>query len=268
MGEFEPNVDDTGQTDDGGRAQAQDNVSIPKEEWESLKTKLDHFETNLSTMANPTQQQAPMQPQGPTLQETISPMEQELEEVLEQIDSNIENGRGIKALNKKRASLERKITSTRIRHEDLDPIRNMGMQTINQLTSEVSRSKMPHYELVKKDFEEFMSNLTQEQQMNMDVRQIAYNQAVGKNSEKIFQAQMEQQNREAAAKQAGIDANSVNRPQKQKFGEVEVPAFEDVMSTSAVQALREKGLTADQEFQRRGFAGGWPEYYAKHKDFI
>lgn len=234
-------------------------VTIDKAEWEGLKAKLDVFDKIGSNFGQPAQPAPPPAPSGPTLADQVKEIDTELSTLDDQIDSAISDGKSIKALNRQRDQLNAKRLRLQIQHEDLDPIRTSGMSVINQLSSEISRGKMPHYETVKDDYERILQGLPMDQQMSPDIRQMVYKQAVGDNLDKILALQKEEILREAPA-QPAIDPTSSGRSLDSEGHEIPKP--KDVLPPEALLALKEKGQTADSYYRSLGYKD-WADFYTK-----
>lgn len=268
---FEPNIDGTPTTPpaDGQTtppAGSDNAVTITREEWDSMRQRLDSFEQGHWNTAPPPQQ--PAAPTGPTVAEQLKMIETDIDDIDDKINDAVVDGKPVKSLMKKRGMLERQYTRLQIQSEDIKPMQDLGLSAIDQLSDRVTRSDMPHYELVKKDYEKHLAGLSREQRANPEVRAMAYKLAVGDNFDKIFNAQMEQKLREQAAATPSPDVGGAGREQKLKFNDEEVPSFESVMSAEAQKALRDKKIDPDTYYRKWGYPGGWPEFWSKHKDFI
>jgi hypothetical protein len=243
-------------------AASQTLVTIPKEEWEGLKAKLDVFD-RLGSNFN--QQPAePAAPAGPSLADQVKDIDSEIDRLDDQIDLAIADQKSIKSLARKRDSLSAKRLRLQIQHEDINPAINSGINTIDQLSAEITRGKMPYYELVKDQMNQILKGIPQSQRMSPEVRQLAYETALGKNMDKVLTAEREKMLREAAA-QPALDPTHSGRGAST---DPSVPKARDVLGPGGMAAIREKGQTVDQHFQSRGYKGGWPEYYKKHEDYF
>lgn len=237
-------------------------VTIPKDEWDTLKAKLDVFDKLGPALTARQEPAAPAAPAGPSLADQVSGLDKEIDTIDDQIDSAIQNQQSIKALARKRDSLSAKRLRLQIQHEDIQPVISSGINTIDQLSAEITRGKMPHYELVKTEMDQILKGLPAEQRMSPQVRQLAYETAVGKNMDKILTAEREKVLRETEA-QAALDPAHGRKP----TGAEDVPKAKDVLGPGGIAAIREKGETIDGHFQRRGYKGGWAEFYKKHEAY-
>jgi len=234
-------------------------VSIPKEEWEGIKSRLDSFDMS---GAGRNQFQGPAPQLGPTLDDQLAALETKIREFDSQIDEAVKNGDPVAALLRKRDTLSRESIRLEIKGRDIDPALGEGIGVIEQISSEMSRSKMPHYELVKKDMEKHLAALPANQRMNPQVRQAAYSMAVGQNVEKIMQSEQEKLQRQAAAQ--ALDTGAGGRNSRNGASPTPgVPLPKDVLGTEALKALKMKGVSVDQHYQNMGYKGGWPEYWEK-----
>ena len=265
----EPDLDGKGNPNDSSDGQGDANqdkyVQVTKSDWEQMQSRISAFEQQASNF-NMNQQVAPPPPSGPTLDEQLADYNKKIEAIEEQIDNRIQDGKGVASLLRQRSQLESEALRMRIQQEDIQPVMNAGLTTMSQLSEKITKSDMPYYELVKGDLKKQLDGLTPQQRANPDVLKLAYNFAVGGNFDKIFNAEMEKRMREANAQQASLDASASSRAQKVVFNDVEVPDWNAVMSDGAKAALKEKGVSPDQYYQKLGYKGGWAEYYSVHKE--
>ena len=136
-------------------------LEIDPVEFAKLTTKLDVFErANLGT-PQPVQPNPQPTQQGPTLAERVSEIDKELDKIDDAIDEAIQNQRSVKELNRKRDALTSKRITLQIEHEQINPLRNFGIEVMTQHTSELSKGKMPHIDLVRDDFDNILRGLDQ-----------------------------------------------------------------------------------------------------------
>lgn len=235
-------------------------VTISAEEWGMVKGKLDVFER---TMVNrPSAPQTPPVPQGPTVAQQITEIDNQIAALDAQIDTEITAGRGVSKLLKERSALERKITRLQIKSEDIDPALSVGMQTIDQISDTVTRANMPHLSLVKDDYERALQSIPVEQRMNPAMRQAAYNIAVGQNINKIMEAEREKTLRESN-NNPNPPPNNTNARKEGKTETGGVPKPEDVLSKDALQAIKFRNMTVDEYYRKMGHKDGWKGFWEK-----
>lgn len=239
-------------------------VTIPKEEWDTLKAKLDVFDKIGPALTANQTPPTPAAPSGPSLADQVKDIDAEISKLDDDIDAAISEQRGIKSLTRKRDQLTAKRLRLQIQHEDINPALQSGINTIEQLSSTVTRGNMPHYDLVKDHMEETLKSLPADQRMNPQIRQLAYEQALGKNMDKLLAAEREKTLREAET-QPALDASRNNRG---NAGDAEIPKAKDVLGASGIAAIREKGQTVDEHFKRRGYKNGWADYYKHHEEYF
>lgn len=233
-------------------------ISIPKDEWEGIKTRLDTFER--SGGGGQFQQPQYTPPSTPSYQDEIVKLEKQIESLDTQIDTLADEGKPTASLRKQQRDLEKQVTRLQIKNEDIDPTINAGIGVIDQISAEMSRGKMPYYDIVKKDVEASLAQLPPSQRMNPQVRQAAYQLAVGQNVGKILAAQKEEVLR-SAAQDPNLTPGASNGRNGAK-SDPSTPKPKDILGKEAIQAIKAKGLTVDQEYQRRGYAN-WEDYWNK-----
>jgi len=242
---------------------------VSKADFDALKQKLDAFESQSGGNYGP-QPPTPPAPSGPSFDEQIATYDKSLEAIDAQIDAAQEDGKPIGALLRQRD----KINSAKVRLEvsrEIDPKLAAGMQTIDYLSGEVTRSKMPHLDIVKKDYDAQLSSLSPAERMNPQIRQAAYNIAVGQNIDKIVAAKEEEVRRSVASDPnlTPDGPNARTTPTKYKEG---IPTPKDVLGPEAMAAIATKYGSAskeniDREYRNRGYSG-WEGYYEKHKSYF
>ena len=240
----------------------QETVTVPKEEFEGMKKRLDVFDQYIATQqAQPPPQPPPVQ-QGPTVAEQVTKIDEELADIDKEIDKAIGESKPVSSLMRRRDELNEKRTTLRITAEHIDPMRNAGFTTIDQLSGEVLKGQMPYLTLasVKNDYDDAINKLPPEQRMNPQMRRKVYELSVGMHMEEILEAKKEEILREATPS-AQVPGDTTGR--EQGGGSAgEIPKPEDVLSAEAMTALRTVGKTPDQYFQGMGY-GGWSDYYEK-----
>jgi hypothetical protein len=235
-------------------------VQIPKAEFDALKTRLDVFERSFVNN-RPVAPTPPVQ-QGPTVAQQIGELEKQIAAFDAQIDDAVAKGQPVSRLIKERSALERKITRLQIKSEDIDPAMNVGIGVIDQLSDEITRGKMPHLSLVKDDYDRALQAIPPEQRMNPQMRQAAYNIAVGQNIDKITAAEREKILRENANPPNNAPPNSNGR-NNANAATPGIPHPEDVLSKEALAAIKFKGMTVDQYYQKMGHKDGWRGFWEK-----
>lgn len=230
-------------------------VQISAEEWGNVKGRLDAFE-KIGFQQQPLP--APAAPTGPTFADQVKEIDTGIEALNSQIDDAVKNGHPVSTLLGERDTLSAQRLRLKIKHEDIDPVMSAGIDTIDQLSDTVTRSQMPHIELVRTDFDAALNSLPVEQRMNPKMRQAAYNIAVGQNIDKIMEAKQEADLRAASepppppgesSRSSGNDQDTVPKPQ-------------DVLSRETMKALQLKGQTPDAYYKSLGYEG-WNDFYTK-----
>ena len=235
-------------------------VSISQDEWNSMKTRLDVYERQFATMnvqngPPPT----PPKPAGPTFESQVNDLDQQINSLDDQIDKANEEGKPIKDLLRKQRKLNTKLTRLVIEHETIDPLRQQGLQTLGYLSTEITRSKMPYYDLVKDDMNAFLDSLGEEQRADPKIQEFAYKSCVGdqKVLNQILATEKEKVLREAATTPVP-DASGSGRGRTKS----NVPSAAKILGPQAMAALREKGTTPDKHYQAFGYEG-WEDYWNK-----
>ena len=235
-------------------------VSVPAEEWGAMKARLDVFEKN--TYNQSTRQSTP-QPTGPTFNDEIKEIEGKIDKLDSQIDKNVADGKPVSSLMKERSALDRQITRLYVKNEDIDPVINAGMQTIDQLSNEVSKGQFKYMDIVKKDYETLMQSIDPSQRASLDVKQKIYQMAVGQNMDSILEAKTE----EILRKGHDNAGNPIPSNSGRQTTDDGIPAAKDILSREAINAIKSRGMTVDEYYIKRGHKDGWKGYFEKHKSY-
>jgi len=246
-------------------AAAENVVQIKKEDWDKLNTRLDTFEKNaMNFNQQPAQPAVPAKPAGPTLVDQVQEIDKDIAALNTKIDEAVTGGKPVSQLMTERDTLMHKRTRLQIKYEDIDPAMNAGIQTIDQISAEITRGKMKYYDLVKDDVEAALASLAPDQRMNPQMREAAYNIAVGKNIAKIMEAQEEEMLRSVSdAANNGTPPVGGNSRANDQPGKDTIPEPKDVLSPSALNAIKSVGKTPDEYYKSLGYAGGWNDFWEK-----
>jgi len=236
-------------------------VAVPAEEWGAMKARLDAFENG--TFQQNAAPAAPTTPTGPTIADQVATIETKIDALDTQIDKNVSEGKAVSSLMKERSKYDRQITRLQIKSEDIDPVINAGMQTIDQISSEVSKGKMKYIDIVKSDYDSLLSTIDPSQRSSMEVKQKIYDIAVGQNIDKIMEAQKEEILRKGHDNANDPLPNGNNRTPDSD----ETPKPSDILSTDAIRSIKSKGLTVDEYYKKMGNPDGWKGYFKKRKQY-
>jgi hypothetical protein len=259
----EPIIDpETGKPKEGGTNNPEPKkIEVDEADWAKLNARLDVFEKMYTPQGTPQKQQAS---QGPSLSDQVAKIDADIDALDDQIDDAVQNQKPIKSLTRKRDELNAKRLRLQIQTEDIAPLRDVGLSTMGELTGQFARTNMPHLEIVKDDYQKFLSQMTPDQRVLPKAYEMAYNYAVGQNVDKILEKQKEVVLREATT-QSALDATNSTR-YMDKEGK-EIPKPEDLLGPGAMAALKEKGQSVDQYYKTLGYEG-WSDYYQKNKEYI
>lgn len=268
----EPIIDPvTGKPKEGNGGDPSAPQYVTPEQYSELKGRLDTFEKVFDLRGQQPQPapQAPAAPQGPTLADQLAAVDRQIDAYDDKIDAAVKDGDPVSKLMRERDALNAKRLRMQIKSEDIDPAMASGINTINQLTDTVTRSSMPHLAIVQSDYEAALNQMPPDQRMSPQIRQMAYNLAVGQNIEKIMEAENERKLRESQDPPAP-QPGSTSRANGGGGGGTEdgIPKPEDVLSRDTMKALRLKGQTVDDYYKARGYEG-WKDFWGKTgKDYF
>jgi hypothetical protein len=252
----------------GGGEEDPKMVQISTEDWQAIQTKMSDFEKKLSQgFQTPVAPAAPAVAPGPSVDEMVGDIEKEIEAIDDEIEERISNGQSVKALRAKQRKLQAKATKIQIEAESINPLRDIGLGTMGQLSLKMVQSDMPHLDVVKDTFDEYYNQLTGAQKSDPEILKKIYNLAVGQNYDAVVRKEAEIANRQKS-QATSLDVGNKGRSSKTADkAEGDIPDWRDYYSGGSLLALERKGIDMDREVQRRGYKD-WKEYYEAHKDYM
>lgn len=255
----DPNADPNADPPDPNAAPAPETVTIPKEEYENITKRLDAFDLRLTPQVAPA---APQPLPGPTLGEQLAKFDDQLTTLGTEIDTAITEQKPVAALMAKRDALNAEKTTLQIRTQHIEPAFAQGVQTIGQLTDEVTKSQMPHLAIpeVKVEYDRFLSTVPPEQSMNPQMRMYAYNLAVGSQHPVILAQQKEVWLRESTPPGGQLPGSATGRNQDQTTHKIPKP--EEILSQGNLNALAASNRTVDSHYQSLGYKN-WEDYWTQ-----
>lgn len=239
-------------------------TAIKSDELEAMKTRntemngigkrLDYLEKSGPNFA--AQPPQPEPPKGPTVDEQVVQLDKDLETLDSQIDKAIEDEKPVSSLLRERDKINEKKIRLRT-EESVNVLRSQGLQSISQLSKEISQAKMPYLEAIpeiKTTYEAMLAKATPEMLSNPESLSAAYNFAVGQNMTKVIDFEREKAQRAA-------DADNPPPPPPGKTGRDikgggeggEKPTFEEHFGEDAMNALKRQNVTKDEFAKKLGY---------------
>lgn len=232
-------------------------VVIDKEQWDSLNAKLDAFD-------RPATPAAPPPPSGPSFEEQLSKIDSEIAAYDAKIDDAVANQEPFSKILRERDALAARKLRLQIQTEDVAPLRDVGLHTLDQLTDKVTRGEMPYYDIVQETFKQDLAGLSPELRANPEIRKKFYDAAVGKNIDKITSLQKEKLLRD-------VDSGDLITPGQKNSRQADagddVPKPEDILGKEAVRAAKSLGYADMDSFYRSKGYENWKDFYEQNKDF-
>lgn len=231
---------------------------VSVEEFHELKGKLDAFE-KMGGMLQPSPA-APAAPTGPTYKDEVNELGTQITALGAQIDEAVKEGNPVSDLLRQREELSERSLRLKIKHEEINPALGAGIQTIDDLSNRVVRGDMAYLDVVKDDYEATLRQMAPETRMSPESKKIAYDLAVGKNIGRINELEKEKILREASADPALSGGGPTGRSGAPVDNGVPKPS--EVLSKDSLQALKHKGINADQHYRSMGY-DGWADFWEK-----
>jgi len=234
---------------------------VPKSEFDKAMAEIGNLKLQMESFGTPQPPAAPMPPAedpGKKTQEEIAKIETELDSMDEAIDKAVFDGKGVGAL-MRRNSIE------------FNAFRDQGVYTLDKISEQVTSSQMPYLSVpeVKKAYDQSMAGVAAAQRMNPEVRIAMYNLAVGQNISKINEIEIQAALRKPAEDEPPASPGDVTpqsgRTRTSKGGEV--PAIDEVLGRSDLDAIRAAGYRSPDEYYRKLGYEGWEDHYKKNKDY-
>lgn len=188
----------------------------------------------------------------------------------EEIDAAVLSGQGAAA--KIRSIVDRAVNATaqRIVREHIDPLREVGLNSMAALSHEVTLSKMPRYGQYKKEIDERLALLDPALRTNPAVLKMTYDAVIGSHADEIAAQAREEairgQQDETQRKQAETSAPGTGAGAKGQRPQAEVATAEALGGSDALDALAHKGSggqSQDAFAQGLGYKD-WSDYMAQY----
>lgn len=157
----------------------------------------------------------------------------------------------------------------RLEQEQINPLRAVGMNTMDRLTDRMVSEDMPHVKsgLLKKQYEEKMAGIPVEQRMNPEAKKAVYDMIVGENIQKVIDASVEEKIRAGAIRSGGSqDASGASG---REHANATLPSCAVAFGPEAAAAMAEKGYgdspDGRDQFARSLKYSSWAEYIKEAK---
>lgn len=134
-----------------------------------------------------------------------------------------------------------------------------GLGILNQVTTQVTRSQMPHYARFKDEIEAQLSSLDPALRASPDAQMMAYRLVIGAHAEELTAEAVQAAQREAATTPAADPAGGTGSRSDVRR-DPDVPTLEEAYGAEVAQAVSANGDTPDSWAQKQGYAD-WPTFY-------
>jgi len=182
---------------------------------------------------------APQRPSGPSPEEQVAKINANLDQLYEQFDSAVQEGKGASKIQREISKLENAKADIKYGAQ-IDELRSYGTFAIDQLTDKVVAGSMPLLSIpeVKGAYESAIKSMTADQRMNPEVRMTAYNYACGANMDKILDHKLQEHLRKSEEEtKTQPPAGKPGRTQEQADDPNRIPAPEEVLPPEAIKAV-------------------------------
>jgi hypothetical protein len=200
-------------------------------------------------------------------------IDKELEDLAAKADDAAYQGKGVGDLMKRQNQLyqERSEVQGQILAGQRDPRIDMGFQTLDAISTEITSGKMEYLSLpeVKETYEQFVDQLAPEQRMNPQAKMGCYHYAVGVHQDAIKKLEKEKWLREAEEGEQGTQTppagSATGRQHPSNEGEV---TPEMAFSPEALRSIKTSRHRTVENYVRSLGYDGWEDYVEKNKDYL
>ena len=237
-----------------------------KEDIAEIKGAMEQITLSMKDFGQP-QPIAPPTPVGPTIEDQISKIDEQLVKLDTAMDDAITKGEPVSNIQRRREELIQ--TKTDIKYDTkIQEIQTMGTFAISQLTDKVVAKDMPmlKYPEVKAAYEEALASMSPAQKMNPEVCMTAYNYARGTNQDIIFDKMFEEHIRKAAEEDAAtqVPTDKSGRNIATDDDPNRIPEPSEYLSADNLKAIEVAGKTVDSYYKSLGQGyEGWDDFWVK-----
>jgi len=236
-----------------------------KEDIAELRGLVEGLSSSMRDFGQPRAQ--PEAPKGPSTEEQLATINSNLEQLYEQFDNAIQEGKGASKIQKEISKLENAKADLRYGAQ-INELRSFGTYAIGQLTEKVVSGSMPLLDIpeVKKAYTEAIKTMTPDQSANPEVLMTAYNYACGACMDKIIDHKMQENLRKAEeVAVTQTPAGKTGRTQKPEDDPNRIPRPDEVLPAESIAAVKEHPKYQgdfDAQYKAMGYKG-WDDYWTK-----
>lgn len=208
--------------------------------FEEMNRSLQNIVQALGTSRQPVQPATDPRANDPTDQELIERLQAGDATALRRLINNVEE----------RATARARVEAAGA----VAPLQNFGLSAIASLTKRALKTEIPYYDILATDIDKKLKELSPELQANPDaVMNVGYLVA-GQNLEKIIDAKVDEKLRAARGNPDGTPSGDSAREHENAGAKSAIlKRFEEIAGSDAMQALKGKGMSADDFVKRLGY---------------
>jgi hypothetical protein len=239
---------------------------VSKEDFAELKGMVEGLSQSFRSFGE-TREQPREQPRGPSIDEQTQQLNTQLEQLYDQFDQAVNEGKGASKIQREISKLENAKADLKYGAK-IEELQQWGTYAIDQLTDKVVSGSMPLLSIpeVKKAYEDAIKTMAPDQRMNPQVRETAYKFAVGDNMDRIVEFKIQEQLRkgeEEAVTQTPTGKSG--RTQEQEGDPNRIPDPSEVLPEEAIKAVRDHPKwqgNFDAYYKSLGYKD-WETYWKK-----
>lgn len=177
---------------------------------------------------------------------------------LAEIETALAEGKGADKLAKYvQESVDAALASFKI--TNVDPIQNIGFSTMESLTKEIVKPKMPHYNKYPKEVDDAIAKLPTHLRLHPEAQLFAYKAVIGSHVDEIVTEAKEAALRASSSDDGGTQPGAGSGRANAGAGSAKTPDAAALFGPEAADALRAKGVSQEDHAKRLGFKS-WDDF--------
>jgi len=237
-----------------------------KEDFAELKGMVEGLSASFRNFGEPRRRE-PEQPRGPSTEEQMAQIDGKLEQLYEQFEVAVQEGKGASKIQREISKLENAKADVKYGAR-IDELRTFGTMAISQLSGRVASKEMELLKIpeVKEAYDESINSMTPDQRMSPEVLDAAYRYAIGKNVDKVLDFKI-QENLRKTTEEAPVQTptGGPGRTKSQADDPNRIPDPTEVLPIEAIEAVKQHPKyqgNFDAMYKAQGYKS-WEDYWAK-----
>jgi len=209
-----------------------------KEDLAEMKGMIEGLTASFKQFGQPTRSE-PQRPSGPSPEEQTATINTQLEQLYEQFEVAVQEGKGASKIQREISKLENAKADLKYGAQ-IEELRNYGTYAISQLTDRVASKDMELLKIpeVKEAYHNAINSMSGDQRMNPEVLDTAYRYAIGQNVDRVIDYKMQENLRKAEEDaKTQTPAGKTGRTQEPADDPNRIPEPAEVLPPEAIKAV-------------------------------